>query len=57
MKFVCGKINLFKLNWRILEERACGPPNIDLAILKKYTYNEVSLTNKLPDSRDLWMRK
>ena len=41
VKKVCGKLNLFRLNWRILEERACGPPSIDLAYLKQYTENEV----------------
>lgn len=39
---VCGRFPLAQLHWRILEERACGPANIDLGYLKKTTINEVS---------------
>jgi hypothetical protein len=30
VEMICGKFNLAQLCWIILEERACGPPNIDI---------------------------
>lgn len=40
VEIVCGKVSLAKLHWRILEERACGPANIDINYLKLHTENE-----------------
>ena len=37
VEMVCGKLNLALLYWKILEERACGPPNIDISYLKANT--------------------
>ncbi len=43
VELVCGKYNLAQLCWNILEERACGPLNIDIKYLKAHTLNRVSL--------------
>ena len=42
VEIICGKNNLAHLYWMILEERACGLPNIDIGYLEKYTTYGVS---------------
>ena len=43
VELICGKNNLAHLYWMILEERACGLPNIDIAYLKRSSIYGVSL--------------
>ena len=39
VELICGKSSLAQLHWMILEERACGPPNIDINYLRANTRN------------------
>jgi hypothetical protein len=42
--FICGRQNIDNTSWIQLEERACGPPTIDISYLKKHTNVEVRET-------------
>jgi hypothetical protein len=42
VEIICGEGNLAHMYWRILEERACGQPNIDINYLRKHTTYGVS---------------
>ena len=37
VELICGKYSLATMHWMILEERACGPPEIDIQYLKANT--------------------
>ncbi len=41
VEIICGKVSLAQLYWMILEERACGPPNIDINYLRANTQCQV----------------
>ena len=45
VELICGETSLAYLHWMIIEERACGPPNIDINYLKANTRSSVSVSN------------